>query len=518
VDAARGSAPIPPESDLCPIEELNFSKVAIKFSGKLIKDQAFTGWRLLLRQLSDVIGQGRTVTLEFSFGKLLAKEREVRFVFAADLYTAHGLEVPAGAADDIEYKPSATFANVDSSVLQSLSLRGTGVQEQKLAGEVPESRASRTNKQDDSSSMCRNKQDDLCSMESGRLGSSSSKQAAMDGWVYRPEGKADVLTLCRDGLNTGDSKLHAARTDTGTTTRLPTNASQCNASDRGELSSSQQAQRASAYELALHAHISDLEALACKKMREKADMESQLQQNQADDERAAVSRQAQRQELAAALQQQMQEKLRMRMNSTSEECASSLSQCVRTQSDCEPQDHANPVNMLGSLSSACGRRGSLHEARPLLDAVSEAGPGGSASSRSSCPPKSLRDALDEQVEAKRKQQAKMRAMERRFDERVIKADQEELRAFKDFEQQSRASERESLAAAWREDRHIKDMLKAIEGNTGRSVPSSARRSSRGTPRSQFPPGSARGVGPAHSRDSIGAAASLALQIKPVAIA
>merc|ERR1719272_2058844 len=102
-----------PEKDLCPIEEFNFSKAAIKFSGQLTKDNAFTGWRLLVRQLSDVISQGKSVSVQFSFGKLVAKEREVHFVFAAELYIAHGLEVPVGAADDPEYKSSATFSAIN---------------------------------------------------------------------------------------------------------------------------------------------------------------------------------------------------------------------------------------------------------------------------------------------------------------------------------------------------------------------------------------------------------------------
>merc|ERR1719409_2056216 len=84
--------------------------------------------------MSDVVAQGRSVVLEFSFGKLLVKERIVRFAFAAELYIAHGLEVPEGAADDIDYKPIATFSSADNSVMQGLSLRGTGMREQLATG------------------------------------------------------------------------------------------------------------------------------------------------------------------------------------------------------------------------------------------------------------------------------------------------------------------------------------------------------------------------------------------------
>jgi len=69
-----------------------------------------------------------------------------------------------------------------------------------------------------------------------------------------------------------------------------------------------QSQRAHAYESALHAHITDLETLASKKLRERAVSDLQHQQALAEDARAEASKQLQLRENAAFLQKQMQAK------------------------------------------------------------------------------------------------------------------------------------------------------------------------------------------------------------------
>lgn len=64
-----------------PIEQLNTSMLAIKFSKALTKDMVFIGIRDLVKKIGDFIYRGCELELEFSFGKLLAKERRVRFEF-----------------------------------------------------------------------------------------------------------------------------------------------------------------------------------------------------------------------------------------------------------------------------------------------------------------------------------------------------------------------------------------------------------------------------------------------------
>lgn len=73
----------PLDGELSSIEEFNFSKAAIRFSQCLTKDQVSAGLRALVQQLGTVVSHGRSISLHFSFGKLLAREREVRLEFAS---------------------------------------------------------------------------------------------------------------------------------------------------------------------------------------------------------------------------------------------------------------------------------------------------------------------------------------------------------------------------------------------------------------------------------------------------
>ena len=71
---------VPAELTTC--EELNFTKIAIKFSRELTKDVVFAATRDLLQRLGEVIGRGRRVDVAFGdTGRLVAKERRVKFVF-----------------------------------------------------------------------------------------------------------------------------------------------------------------------------------------------------------------------------------------------------------------------------------------------------------------------------------------------------------------------------------------------------------------------------------------------------
>jgi hypothetical protein len=555
-----------------PIEELNFSKVAIKYSGELTKDQAFTGWRLLVRQIGDVIGQGRAANLEFSFGKLVAKERDARFAFSAALYIAHDLEVPVGAAEDIDYKPCATFAATDSSSLQGLSLKGSTMLEQigktgssnlrvaSKPGQLPESSAEpvqidslsclqRTTSQEGFGMViATDKQRDSQqgSMSSfGQAGYHQQQQMASDGWAYIADGKADVLTLCRetpgatsrtDGgswlqsnpvavtnrsstsstgfvkpssslqvdLSDASSALQAQQAETHDAAlqshisdlekRASSNLQERTTSDeqcqdaRAEAdrrsqrcehaSSALQAHRAETYEAALHSIISDLEKRASSKLQERTTIDEQVQQHLAEDARAEADRRSQRREHASFLRQQIQAKVREREQAACEVPAS-------------PPKSGEVCPASGNVSSA---------ARPA---------------------NAFRDALDAQVLAKRMQREKQLALERRFEACMIEADKEELQAFHSFEKESKACEKESLASAWREEKRLKDMFKSLASDVGKRGPSSrlgtGRLSSRGTPRALLCPNSARGIGSSYGADSLGAAASLALQIKPVAV-
>lgn len=114
------------DKDLCQMEDMNYSKAAIRYSSTLTKDQVFTGLRMILVQIGEACGEGKNVSIEFEMGNLISQEGEPRFAFAAELYLAEGLQVPSGAADDLEYKPSVSFAPPTKEAL-ALRLEGSNI-------------------------------------------------------------------------------------------------------------------------------------------------------------------------------------------------------------------------------------------------------------------------------------------------------------------------------------------------------------------------------------------------------
>lgn len=117
------SHPFAPDRVLTNVEEFNFSKAAIRFSQSLTKDQIFMGLRAVVHQIGEAAAHEQ-VEIEFEVGKLLCNNRDVQFAFTADLYLKEGLEVPAGAVEAVDYKPSVTFGP-PSQDAYSLSLQGS---------------------------------------------------------------------------------------------------------------------------------------------------------------------------------------------------------------------------------------------------------------------------------------------------------------------------------------------------------------------------------------------------------
>ena len=62
-------------------EEINYSKLAIKFSKSLTKDMIFTGTRDIIKKIGDFIDRSAEFEVEFSFGVFRSKERQVKFEF-----------------------------------------------------------------------------------------------------------------------------------------------------------------------------------------------------------------------------------------------------------------------------------------------------------------------------------------------------------------------------------------------------------------------------------------------------
>lgn len=62
-------------------EEMNFTKLAIKFSKTLTKDQVFSATRDLFQRLGEMIGTGKKLSIDFKVGRLLSKQRVAHMVF-----------------------------------------------------------------------------------------------------------------------------------------------------------------------------------------------------------------------------------------------------------------------------------------------------------------------------------------------------------------------------------------------------------------------------------------------------
>lgn len=67
--------------DIVKAEEINYSKLAIKYSKSLSKDMVFSGTRDIIKKIGDFVDRSYDFEVEFSFGTLKSKEKKVRFEF-----------------------------------------------------------------------------------------------------------------------------------------------------------------------------------------------------------------------------------------------------------------------------------------------------------------------------------------------------------------------------------------------------------------------------------------------------
>ncbi len=62
-------------------EEINYSKLAIKYSKTLTKDMIFAGLRDIFHKIGEYVDRSYEFEIGFTFGILLSKERRIRFDF-----------------------------------------------------------------------------------------------------------------------------------------------------------------------------------------------------------------------------------------------------------------------------------------------------------------------------------------------------------------------------------------------------------------------------------------------------
>ncbi|KAH9108996.1 hypothetical protein LEN26_005806 [Aphanomyces euteiches] len=72
----RITAPI-----LAKLEDINFTKIAIKFSKNLSKDTVFSGMRDLVHKIGEIASTGAQMSIEMTIGKIVAKNRAIHMLF-----------------------------------------------------------------------------------------------------------------------------------------------------------------------------------------------------------------------------------------------------------------------------------------------------------------------------------------------------------------------------------------------------------------------------------------------------
>ncbi|RHY31573.1 hypothetical protein DYB32_003364 [Aphanomyces invadans] len=72
--------------DIAPLEDINFTKIAIKFSKNLNKDTVFSGVRDLLHKIGEIASTGAQMAIEMTMGKIVAKNRAVHMLFDPKLF------------------------------------------------------------------------------------------------------------------------------------------------------------------------------------------------------------------------------------------------------------------------------------------------------------------------------------------------------------------------------------------------------------------------------------------------
>merc|ERR1719161_2836612 len=148
----------------------------------------------MIQILGEACSQGKAVSVDFELGTLICKDREPRFAFAAELYVAEGLQVPSGAAEALEYKPSVSFAPPTKDAL-SLSLVGSQVGAASRDARGPHSGAS-LGAPSQCSSQCPPHSSEGTDLDGGRDGNDT--QGPDGTWSYCSKQGADVLSLQPD--------------------------------------------------------------------------------------------------------------------------------------------------------------------------------------------------------------------------------------------------------------------------------------------------------------------------------
>lgn len=125
------------DRELCPFEDFNFSKAAIKFSNQLSKDQVFTGMKQIVQHLGEVICEGREIVIDFDgLGFLKCLNHEPSFVFGGAVYAEQGLSPPSPQAERRHHSGIASFSAQGPADAMKLAVRSSvpPLQDEDIAG------------------------------------------------------------------------------------------------------------------------------------------------------------------------------------------------------------------------------------------------------------------------------------------------------------------------------------------------------------------------------------------------
>lgn len=493
--------PVALVADLGPMEDFNFSKAAICFSQKLTKDHISVGLRALVRQLGDVLGQGRLVSIEFDIGKLVGKDTEVRFMFSADvqksLRDGHVTEPAQPLPRAVNSKLAGNAEEAEQLEVTSAGRTPYPHPPKIRGGSVRKEKGPRGNrKEQHSSNRLKQKPADVLSLDviadnlSMARPTSRGARTLGEEKSQNPGGLLHCVaeTLCTQSEKYNRSvnlaKEHKApdlsrlcgRPDANGPLPLPLWTPRKTASsimpendpDPGWLNTPRSGLMQLCFDESVHRHISSLEKRALEAVRNRAE-QSQFaveswEQREIRERRAAMNR-----ENSQFLQRQMKEKENRRKVELELERASDvgsikstpLQGCVgltlQKRDLLASQEKDESRDFIAEAITKDALLAGLPRPASLLGHVK-------ASSE-------LKEQLDQQIEAKKAMREATWQHERNAEISRLEADSQEASQLAQLEKKHKQQRREQLSEAWRGARKIRDVDRSIQAlEEGRRAP------------------------------------------------
>lgn len=115
------------DKDMCPVEEFNFSKAAIKYS-QLTKDQMITGLKAIVQQLGEALADGKDGEVllgDVGRFRISGAGREPTFQFSGAVYSLEGQRPPPAAVPSVKEDTAVAFNRGMPKEAMDLGIRGT---------------------------------------------------------------------------------------------------------------------------------------------------------------------------------------------------------------------------------------------------------------------------------------------------------------------------------------------------------------------------------------------------------